>query len=79
MLTTAACPDASSRRRPSAVTIHAPSPRTAIGNSFLKFLGNRAEGFLMSRGNCSAINTRMSSGVMRMCYACAILRTRFGE
>src|SRR5260370_32039165 len=40
MLTTAACPEASRNRRPSAAIIQQPSPREAIGKDFLKFRGN---------------------------------------
>src|SRR5579871_3081201 len=71
MLTTAAWPDASRRRRPSDVKIHDPSPRITIGKSFLKFLGNRADGLVMSRTNCNACNGRARHAV-RICYACAI-------
>src|SRR5713226_4958188 len=40
ILTTAACPEASRNRRPSAAMIQQPSPREAIGKVFLKFRGN---------------------------------------
>ncbi len=39
MLTTAACPEASRKRRPSAAMIQQPSPREAIGKVFLKLRG----------------------------------------
>src|SRR5439155_15364762 len=39
MLTTAACPEASRNRRPSAAIIQHPSPRAAMGKVFLKWRG----------------------------------------
>src|SRR6266480_1728871 len=62
MLTTAACPDASRNRRPSAAMIQQPSPRDATGKVFLKLRGKSLllVGMTCPGKDCSRVATARS-------------------
>src|SRR5713101_7904220 len=75
MLTTAACPEASRNRRPSAETIQQPSPREAIGKVFLKLRGKSplrvgmrcpAKDCSRVKNSISAIGINLSPGAARL-------------
>ena len=61
MLTTAACPEASRKRRPSEEMIQQPSPREAIGNVFLKWRGKSPllVGMRSPGKDCSRVESRI--------------------
>lgn len=71
MLTTAACPEASRNRWPSEEVIQQPSPRTAIGNAFLKLREKSPLFVAMScpGKDCSRVASPDREAGEELCYA----------